>query len=194
MIKLYVMYFVRCASVILCVVLFPASAFAASTVSPLVVDHVTEARGLETDTIVFTNTGSTRAVFFPTVNNISIGANGGIESFIAPSMSDKTISLSSWLELSRKPVTLDPGEHATTTLTLRVNPTAVAGVYHALIAFPDGDNRDVAEARVQRGEVQGTVVTVTIEKKTREGADLGVFNVDRFIWSDQNSTCVVSAE
>jgi hypothetical protein len=60
-------------------------------------------------------------------------------------------------------------------------------VYHALIAFPDGDNRDVAEARVQRGEVQGTVMTVTIEKKIREGADLGVFNVDRFIWSDQNN-------
>ena len=102
-------------------------------------------------------------------------------------MSDLTSSLASWLELSRKPITLDPGEHATTTLTLRISPTAVAGVYHALIAFPDGENRDVAEARVQRGEVQGSVVTVTIEKKVREGADLGIFNVDRFIWSDQNN-------
>jgi len=165
----------------------PAYAHASSLVSPLVIDHVSAARGLETDTIVVTNNGSGRAVFFPTVNNISIGANGGIESFIAPSMSDQTSSLASWLELSRRPLTLDPGQRATTTLTLRVSPTALAGVYHALIAFPDGENRDVAEARVQRGEVQGAMVTVTIEKKIREGADLGIFNVDRFVWSDQNN-------
>lgn len=187
MIASHSMYVSRCILALIYVLLFPAFAFASSTVSPLVIDHTTEARGLETDTVVFTNTGSGRAVFFPTVNNISIGANGGIESFIAPSMSDKTASLSSWLELSRKPTTLNPGEHSTTTLTLRVSPTAAPGVYHALIAFPDGENRDVAEARVQRGEVPGTVVTVTIEKKVREGADLGVFNVDRFIWSDQNN-------
>ena len=180
------MYVLRYITYVCAFMILPSLVSASGAVSPLVVDHISAARGLETDTIVVTNNGSSRAVFFPTVNNISIGASGGIQTFIAASMSDQTSSLASWLELSRKPLTLDPGEHATTTLTLRVSPTALAGVYHALIAFPDGENRDVAEARVQRGEVQGAVVTVTIEKKVREGADLGVFVVDRFVWSDKN--------
>lgn len=164
-----------------------ALAHASYTVAPLIVDHKVEARGMETDQIVITNVGPDVVQLFPAVHNVKIGLAGGIESFLPPSMSDRTATLSSWLEISRRPFTLKSGESATTTLTLRVNPNAEAGTYHALISFPNGSNRDEAEAHIIGGGVPATLVAVTVEKKTVEQLGLGNFHVDRMIWSNDNT-------
>lgn len=169
------------------VVFFSLTQYAAAySVSPLIINHTVEVRAIETDDIVIVNNGPAVLQLFPAVNNITLGAGGGIESFLEPSMSDRTTTLTSWLELSRKPIELRPGEIATTTLTLRVNPNAEPGTYHALISFPDGRNRDEAEVAIPSGNVPGVVMTVTIEKKTVEQLGLGNFHVDRFVVSEDN--------
>lgn len=165
---------------------FAHATFAAYSVTPLIIDHTVEVRDIETTEIVITNVGPEYVQLFPAVNNITIGTNGGIETFIDPSMSDRTSTLTAWLEISRKPLEMKTGETATTSLILRVNPNAVPGKYHALISFPDGHNRDIAEAKIKGGGVPSVLLNVTVEKKTIEQMGLGNFRVDRFIVSENN--------
>jgi hypothetical protein len=164
----------------------PVVAHANYTVSPLIIDHTSEARAIEHNDIVITNNSPAVLTLFPAVNNVILGSSGGVESFVSPSMTDRTKTLSSWLEISRKPIELRPGERATTTLTLRVNPDAENGTYHALVSFPNGRNRDEAEALITNGAVPGTMVSVTIDKKVREEIGITGFRVDRFVYSSQN--------
>lgn len=164
----------------------PAFAFASYTVSPLVIDHTVEVRAIETNTITITNNMPHILELFPAVNNVNMSESGTIDSFVPPSMSDRTASLSSWLELSRRPLELKPGEKFETVLTLRVNPNAAPGKYHALISFPEGKNRDEAEAKIPLGGVPGVILNVTIEEKTVEFMALSNFNVDRFILDGEN--------
>lgn len=165
----------------------PSYAFASYTVSPLVIDHTVEVRAIETNTITITNNTPGILELFPAVNNVNMSESGIIDSFVPPSMSDRTTSLSSWLELSRKPLELKPGEKFETVLTLRVNPSAEPGKYHALISFPEGKHREEAEAKIALGGVPGVIVNVTIEEKTVEFMMLSNFNVDRFILDEENN-------
>jgi hypothetical protein len=158
----------------------------AYTVAPVIVDRTLEPRSIENFDIVITNDTNAILQLFPAVNNVSVGLSGGIESFVPASMSDRTTSLASWIELSRTPIELGPGQSATTTATIRIIADAEPGTYHALISFPDGRNRDEAEARIQNGGVPSTILTVTIEKKTREELGLSGFIVDRFVLSPDN--------
>ncbi len=158
----------------------------AYSVAPVIVDRTLEPRSIESFDIVITNDTGAILQLFPAVNNVSVGLTGGIESFVPASMSDRTSSLASWVELSRAPIELGPGQSATTTVTLRVIADASPGTYHALISFPDGRNRDEAEARIQNGGAPSTMLTVTIEKKTREELGLSGFIIDRFVLSPDN--------
>jgi hypothetical protein len=167
---------------------------AAGSVTPLVLDYTLEARDSERADIVVTNTIGAVVTLFPSVNNITVGQSGGIESFVTPSATDRTATLSSWLELSRKPLELKPGERATTTLTIRINPDAEPGTYHALITFPDGNNREAAEATVLQGGVPGTLLTVTVVKKTVEDMGLTGFTIDRFVFSPENKSARYEVE
>lgn len=172
---------------LLSALLAPAAAEANGLiVSPLLIDHQAEARSIETDTITITNGTNAKIDIFPTVNNISLGANGGIEAFLTPTESDRTTSLSSWLEISRAPLELAPFASTTITLTLRVNPSPQSGIYHALVSFPIGKNRDEAEATVVRGGVPGVIVNVTIDENSTELMSLSQFSVDRFVVSPEN--------
>lgn len=171
---------------ILCACVLIPSAARAYSVAPLIIDKTVEPRAIEESEIVITNATGAILQLFPAVNNVTVGTTGGVEQFVPASMSDRTTSLASWIELSRKPLELQPGEIATTTLTIRVNPDAAAGTYHALVSFPDGRNRDEAEALIPKGGVPGTIVSVTIAKNSREELGLSGFRVDRFVVSPDN--------
>lgn len=156
------------------------------TVHPLSINESLQARDIITKEITITNTGTQPITVFPTVNNITLGDGGEIEEFIAPVMSDRTQSLASWLEISRLGMQLRIGETKVIPLTIRVNPTPKPGVYHALVAFGNGRNRDEAEEKVQNGSAPGMIVTVTIEKETISLLKLARFVVDRFVTSSAN--------
>lgn len=160
------------------------------SVSPLVIDTQVQPRDILTKQITVTNTGSQQVTLYPTVNNISLKEGSTIDAFLTPVESDRSTSLSSWIEISRAGIDLSPGESKTVPLTLRIYHEPKPGVYHALIGFGYGRNRDEAEIQVKNGQAPGTVVTVTFEEKKSEFLKLSKFIVDRFITSSQNQAAV----
>ncbi len=169
---------------------YGANADVAYRVFPLVIDMSAEARDIITKEITIENIADQQITVYPTVNNISLSDGGSIEEFLPPSMSDRTRSLASWLEISRMGITVNPGETKTVSLTLRVHPSPVPGTYHALIGFGNGNNRDIAERHVASGQAPGTVVTVTIGGDTNTFMKLSKFIVDRVVTGPSNQAAV----
>lgn len=153
------------------------------TVSPLIIDTPVEARDIISKEITVTNTGGQPVTVYPTVNNISLMEGGTIDVFLPPVESDRTQSLASWIEISRLGIDLAPGESKMIPLTLRINPTPIAGTYHTFIGFGTGRNRDEAEKQVMGGQAPGTIVTVTLSDKKNEFLKLSKFIVERFVTS-----------
>jgi hypothetical protein len=186
-VKLYSLTFVHFA-----LMLFPLITHAdiSYTIAPLIIDTKAEPRDIITKTITITNTGAQPVTLFPTVNNISLTEGGTIEEFLPPVMSDRTASLASWIEISRRGIDLPMNGSKTIDLTLRINPNPQPGVYHAFIGFGFGGNQDEAVAQVARGQAPGTIVTVTIEDKKREFLKLSRFIIDRFVTKTGNQAAV----
>lgn len=160
------------------------------TVSPLVIDIDVEARDIIAKEITVTNTGSQPVTLYPTVNNISMSEGGTIDAFLPPVESDRTRSLSSWIEISRLGIDMKVGESRVIPLTIRINPNPVPGTYHARISFAHGDNRDQAEKLVYGGNAPGTVISATVVDKKMTFLKLSKFVVDRFVTHAQNQAAV----
>jgi hypothetical protein len=157
-----------------------------TSVVPLVIDADVEVRDIEEHIITLTNTGDVPVTIYPTVNNISLNEGGTIQEFLTPVESDQKTSLSSWIEISRAGIDLMAGDVKTVTLTLRINPNAVPGEYHAFVGFAHGGNRDEAERMVARGDAPGTVVRVKLEDDRVFLLKLSRFLVDRFVTDTEN--------
>jgi len=164
-----------------------AQAGVSYTASPLIIDEEVVPRDIIEKKITLVNTGDAPVTIYPTVNNISLNEGGGIEAFIPQVMSDQTTSLAAWIEISRAGIDLRSGETKSVTLTLRINPGAKPGTYHALVGFPYGGNRDEAERMLARGDSPGTVVSVSLEDKRVSLLRLSRFIVDRFVTKPDNS-------
>lgn len=161
----------------------PFFAFAESyTVSPLIIDHELKKRDITEETITLTNHDSRMVRLYPTVNEITVGEGGSIKSFLEPSMvTDRSTSVTSWLEIPRGRIELKPGESKEITLTIRVNPEVAAGEYHAFVGFGEGSNRPEAEKQVMAGTAPGTVVRIGVDKVQNQFLRLEKFSVERFI-------------
>jgi hypothetical protein len=157
------------------------------SVLPLVIDENVEARDIKEHTLTLQNNGDVPVTIYPTVNNISLNAGGSIEEFLTPVESDQTSSLSTWIEIGRGGIDLFPGQTKTVTLTLRVNPNAKPGEYHALVGFPYGGIRDEAESKLKRGDAPGTIVSVSFEDERNALLKISRFLVDRFVTNSENS-------
>lgn len=175
-------------SIALLTALVPPTAHAqiAYTVSPLVMDLEAKARDIITKTIILTNTGTVPVTVYPTVNNISLTEGGTIEEFVPQVMSDRTRSLASWIEVSRRGIDLIPGEPYTLPVTFRMSPDPVPGTYHALIGFGYGRNQDEAKKQVEGGRAPGSIITLTVPDDRNEFLKLSRFIIDRFVTSAEN--------
>ena len=160
---------------------------AAYSVDPLTVEVNAKPRDIFSRSLTVTNTGSNVVTLYPTVNAISLGEGGTIQEFTQAVESDRTRSITSWIEISRLGTNIRPGESVTMPFTIRMHPSPAPGVYHALIGFGTGRNRDEAEAMVMAGNAPGTIVTVTVEDEKVEFLKLSGFTVKRFITSKENA-------
>jgi hypothetical protein len=151
------------------------------SVSPLVLDHDLEKRDIITETITLTNNDSRVIRIYPTVNEIALDEGGSVQSFVDSSMSDRTTSVTSWLQITRARLELQPNETKEIPLTIKLNPEVVAGEYHAFIGFPEGSNRPEAEKKVYAGNVPGTVVRIGVDKVQNQFLRLQRFSVERFV-------------
>jgi hypothetical protein len=160
------------------------------TATPLVIDESLLPRDIANREITLINTGSEPVTVYPTINNIVVTEGGGIQEFLPPSESDRTMSVSSWVEMSRAGIDLMAGETRTVSLIFRIPGTAIPGEYHAFIGFGYGRNRDEANMQVQNGRAPGTVLNITIEDTTRSFLKIVGFVVDRFVLRADNQAAV----
>lgn len=164
-------------------ILVPQMTFASIySVSPLVIDHELEKRDIIEEKIILTNRQESVISIYPSVNEVNVSDKGAIVGFVEPSMiENRGSAITSWLEISRANIELQPGQTKEVTLTIRVNPEVEPGEYHAFIGFGEGSNRSEAEKKVQEGTAPGTVVRIGVDKVQNQFLRLEKFSVERFI-------------
>lgn len=168
---------------LLAVCIMPGVAGAAAyTVAPLVIDKEMKKRDIITEKITITNKEQSKIVLYPTVNEVRVDAGGTLQDFVEPSMTkDKSSSITTWLEISRASIELNPGEVKEIILTIHINPEVQSGEYHAFIGFPDGGDRPEAEAKLRNGQAQGTIIRIGVDKVQNQFLHLEKFFIDRFV-------------
>jgi hypothetical protein len=173
---------------LLLVCIFAPSASEANgyKVTPLIIDKEVSARDIFSESITITNNNGHKIRVYPTVNVVSIDEGGDITSFTPPSMSDNTVTPSSWVQIKRGRTEIEPGDSVELPLQFKIHPEAEPGVYHLVIGFGTGKNRDVAQKKVQDGIAPSTIVTLKIDQDQTEFLKLGRFIVDRFVTSPEN--------
>ncbi len=168
----------------------------ASTISvtPLIVDYSTEARDILTKDLTIKNNHTTHVRAFASVHEIELDGNNEIKAFVPASMSDRTESITSWIEITRSRIDLQPGDERQIPLTLRINPNAKPGEYHAFIGFGTGSNQDEAIKKVMNNQSAGVIVRVSINEKSVELLRLSNFKSKQIVLDDTEANFTFSLE
>lgn len=157
------------------------------SVRPFLFDVVAQPRDVVTETVILTNESEYRKyVVYATVNEISLDAEGEIKEFVSPVMTDRSNTVTSWIEVTRGRIEIPPGEKKEVTLTLRINPAAETGEYQAFVGFVPAANRPKAESIAMNGEADGVIVKVTIADQRKDSMKIAGFQIDRFITGEDN--------
>jgi hypothetical protein len=164
------------------------------TVRPFLIDRTVEAREFVQEEVLLTNTTNRRLTVFATVNEITVDSQGEIKGFESPIMTDRTITPTSWVEVTRGRIEVDPGETEIVPLGFRIHPNAKPGEYHMFIGFGSASKRFQAERAAMEGAIDGVIVKLTIEDQSTEYLRIAGFLVDRFVTSDEDKTVTVELE
>jgi hypothetical protein len=177
------------------VILAPTPLLAANfSISPVLIDVDVDARDVVTKDITLSNTTTNKLVIYATVNEIAVDEGGKLKEFVTPVMTDRTNTVTSWLEISRGRIELEANETKTIPLTIRMNPEAQAGNYHAFVGFVGASNRPEAEAIALRGGADGVIVKIALKEKTNELLRISSFLIDRFIFNKDKETITIEIE
>lgn len=174
---------------VLLLILLPVAAVSAAeyTVRPFLIDKVGQPRDVITENALLTNNSAYRKyVVYATVNEISIDTTGEIKEFVSPVMTDRSSTVTSWIEVTRGRIEIPPGEQKEVPITLRVNPYAEPGEYHAFVGFVPAPNRPAAEALAMAGEADGVIVKLTIADKRTDSMKISGFLIDRFVTNEDS--------
>lgn len=163
--------------------------YAASTfaVAPIFIDQAAEERDIFTHEITLTNLSDRPTRIYASVNEVNVDGNTKILDFVPASMSDRTSSVTSWLEITRARLELPANGELMVPLKIKINPRAVSGVYYAYIGFASGANVDEIEQKIKSGQGNGTILKISIADDTKEQISLVSFRADRFSYNDTNS-------
>jgi len=163
--------------------LIPSTLFASEiVVRPFLIDTQLQPRETGEETITLTNNYPTRkAVVYATVNEISIDSVGEIKQFVSPVMTDRTNTVTSWIEVGRGRIEVNPGETKEVPLAVRVHPQAEPGEYHVFIGMVEASKRAVAEAIALNGEADGVILKVTVSDERTDSMRIAGFLIDRFV-------------
>lgn len=157
-----------------------ATAQAEYSVSPMIIDVEAEPHDTFSKTLTLSNFDNRPVRLYASVNEITVGDESEIKTFVPASMSERTTAITSWIEISRARIDLPPGETKEVPLTIRVNQNTPPGLYHAFVGFGSGSNRDIAQAKVLEGQGTGVVIRVLVGSKQEEFLRLVSFTTDRF--------------
>ena len=176
--------------------LIPSVLFASEiVVRPFLIDAQLEPRESYEDTIVLKNNYPTRkAVLFATVNEISVDSVGEIKEFVSPVMTDRTNTVTSWVEITRGRIEIVPGEITEVPLTVRVHPQAQPGEYYVFIGMVEAAKRPVAEAIALSGKADGVILKVVVEDNRTDSMRIGSFLIDRFVTGEDSRVIEIEVE
>jgi len=171
---------------------FSGSVYAEThVVSPMLIEHVFEPRDSIEHSIKITNTSDRKLILYPTVNEIILGDDDEVKDFVAPSMTDRTSAVTSWLEIQRGRVEINSRETVKIPLIIKIHPEAKPGTYHALVSFPAGSQRHVAEVKIASRTVPGTMVRIDISDMTTSQLRLQRFSTERFVYNNDTESVSV---
>lgn len=175
----------------------PASLVLASgiDVRPFLIDVELQQRESQTQNITLKNNYPTRkAILYATVNEISVAADGEIKEFVSPVMTDRTNTVTSWVEISRARLEVLPGEALAVPLTIKVHPYAKPGIYHVFIGIVEASKRPTAEAIALAGDAQGVIVKVTVADERQDSMRISQFLIDRFVTGAGSKSISIEVE
>jgi hypothetical protein len=174
---------------------FPSvSEGSAITVRPFLIDEVVEARQLLREEVTLVNQSNREVNVYATVNEISVDNDGEIKEFVSPVMTDRTNTITSWVELNRGRIEIAAGETVQIPLAFRVHPNAQPGEYHVFVGFGIASKRYQVEAAARNGDLDGVIVKLTIEDDRNEYLRVASFIVDRFVTSDADKRVEIELE
>jgi len=153
------------------------------SVNPPLFDMSLGPRDLLEQTITIENISTKQLRLYPVVNEVLMNAGGTIEKFQPPVDVDTTVSVTSWLEISRGRIEIAPGDTFTIPLTVRIHPDAKPGEYHAFVSFAEASNKPQAHEKALRGQTLGSVVSIRIGEGLTERLQLQKFTVPRFVFT-----------
>jgi hypothetical protein len=152
-------------------------------------------RESKSQTITLQNNYPTRkAVLYATVNEISLDSVGEIKEFVTPVMTDRTNTVTSWIEISRGRLEVLPGESLEVPLTIKVHPFAEPGAYHVFIGLVEASKRNVAQAIALAGDAQGVIVKIEIKDQRKDSMRISRFLIDRFVIGEDSKHISVEVE
>lgn len=186
-------------SAVICVLLqfcSPAPAFASEiTIRPFLIDETVVPRDISKHSIsIKSDYAQRKAVLFATVNEISVDTTGEIKEFVSPVMTDRTDTITSWIEVTRGRIEVMPGESVEVPLTVRVHPYAKPGEYHAFIGFVEAANRPKAEEIAMAGEAKGVILKIVVGDEREDSMKIASFKIDRFVTGDENRVIDIEIE
>lgn len=164
------------------------------TVRPFLIDEVVEPRGLITKNITLTNDTGHQLTIYASVNEIALDSNGEIKEFVTPVMTDRTNTVTSWIEITRGRTELMPGETKEVPVTFRIHPNPEPGEYQAFIGFANVTKKHEAQQKTLAGDAQGVIVKLTVEDSSEEFLRVSAFLVDRFIARENQRTFEVKVQ
>lgn len=155
-------------------------------VTPRVIDREVEPRDIFTETISIQNNAGHKVQAFASVNAVNVDEGGDIVDFTPRSQSDNTVTVTSWLAITRAGIEMNDGETVDIPLNIKIHPQAEPGIYHAFIGFGTGRNQDEAISQIKRGIAPGVIVTIKVSQNQVEFLKLNNFVIDRLVITPDN--------
>lgn len=181
---------------LLVILSLPLSSFASGiSVRPFLIDETIAPRGDSQNLITIKNNYDYRkVVIYATVNEITVDNEGEIKQFVSPVMTDRTNTITSWIEITRGRIEIPALESREVPLAIKVHPFAEPGEYHVFIGFVESSNRPKAEAVAMAGGADGVIVKVTVEDKREDSMHISSFIIDRFVFGDDKKKINIEVE
>lgn len=135
-----------------------------------------------------------KATVYATVNEITVDKEGEIREFISPVMTDRTNTVTSWIEITRGRIELLAEESKEIPLDIKVHPFAEPGEYHVFIGFVESKKRAAAEAVALAGDADGVIVKITIGDEREDSMRITSMTVDRFVTDGEEQQVEITVE
>lgn len=196
--KLAMLHFVKkiLTSTLLILAMMPSVSVASEiSVRPFLIDETLVPRDIiERKITIKSEYAQRKAELYATVNEITLDETGEIKEFISPSMTDRTNTVSSWVEITRGRIEVLPNETVEIPLTIRTHPFAVPGEYQVFIGLVEAANRPKAESIAMAGDANGVIVKITIADERENSMRISGFVVNRFITGDDKRDINIEVE